>query len=95
MTPNDPSRAAPTPIALEAKLIVLRKLVSLLVAASPADSRIRDFLSERATYADGQEDPGSVPEPAFALEAAIAAEFRLIAEEVDRYGAGYRAVGSG
>lgn len=78
-----------SPETIEAKLIAQRQILAQLLAfgalgrdagAAAADELLRDGFVPQ----DQQEDPGAVPDPAFAIEAAIATEKRLIVEEARR-----------
>ncbi len=78
-----------SPETIEAKLIAQRQILAQLLAfvalgreagAAAADELLRDGFVPQ----DQQEDPGAVPDPAFAIEAAIATEKRMIVEEARR-----------
>lgn len=74
------------PFELEGRLNGLRDtleivLVHLMRQAGAEDLR-RD-LEARLNLADQQEDPGAVPQDAFAVEAAAAREIKLVLERVD------------
>lgn len=67
--------------ALEGRLLAMRKILAALLAGQPP--------AEVLEAADGvvhdlQEDPGAVSSEGFALEAALAEEMRLIAQEARR-----------
>ncbi|PTE21932.1 hypothetical protein C5F48_09730 [Cereibacter changlensis JA139] len=72
---------------LEGRLIAQRKLIALLLARLPEAERpaLWEYLAERSTMQDAQEDPGAVPTAGVGLQVAIAEEFRLIAEEAQRH----------
>lgn len=72
---------------LEGRLIAQRKILALLLARLPADeaASVWEYLDERSTMQDAQEDPGAVPDAGVALQVAIAEEVRLIAEEARRH----------
>ena len=72
---------------LEGRQIAQRKVLALLLARLPQDEAgaLCEYLEERSTIRDAQEDPGAVPAPGVALEAALAEEFRLIAVEARRH----------
>lgn len=71
---------------LEGRLLAQRRLlVALLTRLAERDRSHFDEIVDTAPGpgdADGQEDPGAVVEPAFAIEAAAAAEIRRIRDEV-------------
>ena len=72
-----------SPEDLEGRLIAHRQVLARLVAANGAD--LREFLRDRSTVAIPEEDPsGDGPDPAFAIEAALADEMRRLTEAVDR-----------
>jgi hypothetical protein len=70
----------------EGRLVAQRKLLGLLVAEfsrQGGNDRLWEFLRERQTPQDNQEDPGAVPSEGLEFALAMADEFRLI-EEVAR-----------
>lgn len=73
--PTDPALAA-----LEARLVAQRRLLGRLVAALRPDTRdqVMDWLGQRESLRDGQEDPGAVPTEDVGPALAIADEFRMI-----------------
>ncbi|WP_082484563.1 hypothetical protein, partial [Rubellimicrobium mesophilum] len=75
-----------SPEILEGRLIAQRKvLAEILVRLGRQDPTLLDALEERSVFRDHEEDPGVVePSPEFAIEAAVADEFRLIVEAVRR-----------
>ena len=77
-----------SPEALEGRLIAQRKIMALMVAAMDDRARadLEEALQDRAVYSGHSEDPGSTePTPAFAIEAAAAAEYRAMLDDVRRY----------
>jgi hypothetical protein len=83
----------PSPETLEGRLIAQRKVLAALVAAvmSPGAAsrkRLRLLIGPDAMPADQNEDPGAVPDRAFAVVGATAEELRLIGEAVARATAG-------
>ncbi|ABN76446.1 hypothetical protein RSWS8N_03610 [Cereibacter sphaeroides WS8N] len=68
---------------IEGRLIAQRKVLARLVALAGSDA-LRDWLDERSTMQDHQEDPGAVPAPGIAIEVALAEEIRCIRDEADR-----------
>ncbi len=72
---------------LEGRLIAQRKILALLLARLPAEEApaLWEYLAERSTMQDAQEDPGAVPAPGVGIEVAIAEEIRLISEEAKRH----------
>ncbi|CAM3558385.1 hypothetical protein PANO111632_21410 [Paracoccus nototheniae] len=69
---------------LEARLDAQRRLLARLVAALDPAARqpVLDWLEQRDTLHDGQEDPGAVPTEGTGPALAISQEFRLIARLV-------------
>ncbi len=65
---------------LEARLVAQRRLLARLVAALDPQARqpVLDWLDERDTLRDGQEDPGAVPADGVGQGLAVADEFRMI-----------------
>ncbi|MEE2861525.1 MAG: hypothetical protein ACU0DH_11140 [Paracoccus sp. (in: a-proteobacteria)] len=65
---------------LEARLDAQRRLLARLVAALEPSSRepLIDWLSQRETMRDGQEDPGAVPVEENGPGIAMAEEFLMI-----------------
>lgn len=68
---------------LEAMLIAQRKLLLRVIAQSGAAPALNAEFSEREMFQGHEEDPGVLPSPEFALEAAIAEEMRIIARELE------------
>jgi hypothetical protein len=69
--PSDPTA--------EGRLLALRQVLALILAGRDR-AAILDWLD--AGLLDGQEDPGAVENPAFAVEGALAAERLALAREV-------------
>jgi hypothetical protein len=68
---------------LEARLLAHRRLLQIIIgelAGTDAEERLREFLHDRTTLQDGQEDPGAVVASGIGLELAVAEEFRSIVE---------------
>jgi hypothetical protein len=65
---------------LEARLDAQRRLLARLVAALAPEARqpVMDWMSQRETMRDGQEDPGAVPTEEVGPGMAVAEEFRII-----------------
>lgn len=65
---------------LEARLTAQRRLLARIVAAldTPARQPVLDWLGQRETLRDGQEDPGAVPAEGMDQALAASDEFRLI-----------------
>ncbi|MDF1872245.1 hypothetical protein [Vannielia sp.] len=68
----------PDPI-LEGRMIALRQVLALLIAGRSRDEIINWLDS---AMRDGQEDPGAVVDPAFAIEGALSEERAAIAREI-------------
>lgn len=69
---------------LEGRLIAHRKALAFLMAQLVPKQSLTAYLETESTPSDGQEDPGAVPSEAFAILGAVADEFRLLADCVDR-----------
>ncbi|MCV2869089.1 hypothetical protein OEW28_10670 [Defluviimonas sp. WL0002] len=71
---------------LEARLDAHREVLALLVAyAGDGSKELTERLSRRdATPAHHAEDPGAVPDRAFAIEAAFEQELHMIAKQIAR-----------
>lgn len=79
---------APDPLALqllrlEAVVIAQRKLLMQLIGQTGAAAGMRDYLAERDQFQGHEEDPGVLPSAEYALEAAVAEEFRRLAREIE------------
>ncbi len=68
------------PAILDARLTAQRRLLARLVAALEPAARqpVIDWLDQRETLRDGQEDPGAVPTGEVGPALATAEEFRMI-----------------
>lgn len=73
------------PFELEGRLNGLREVLEIVVRhlIADGDEDLRRALERRVSPADQQEDPGAVPEAAFAVEAAATREIHLILERVE------------
>ena len=70
---------------LEGRLLAQRQvLAELLAACDRAGGPLSDWVPEDFTVHDYAEDPGVVPDPAFAVESIIAEEKRMLAAETGR-----------
>lgn len=71
---------------LEGRLLAHRQLLGAIVAdlSDGEGGRVAALLERRRTFQGGEEDPGAVPDPGMAIEAALSDEMRLIAEEAER-----------
>ncbi|MEI4486339.1 hypothetical protein V8J36_09055 [Frigidibacter sp. MR17.14] len=67
-------------VELEGMLLAQRKLLVQLAAGSDRRADLSSWLAERGAFQGNDEDPGLVPDEAFALQAAIAEEFRRLSE---------------
>lgn len=66
---------------VEGRLLAQRQVLAELLAAcdqagGPLSVWVRAFVSEDFTVHDSAEDPGVVPDPAFAVESMLAAQTR-------------------
>jgi len=68
---------------LEGRLLAQRKVLARIIARL-GDSDLEAFLDQRDHVGAHEEDPGSDPDPSFAIEAALADELRALSEEVAR-----------
>ncbi|WP_153020098.1 hypothetical protein [Paramesorhizobium deserti] len=70
---------------IEGRLIAQREVLGFMLAIlarrEGAGDALWNELEERATFQNQQEDPGVLPTRAFAAEAAMMREFRLIVDE--------------
>ena len=70
---------------IEGRLIAQREMLVLLLTLasgrSPDPAALWRRLDEEFQFRNHQEDPGALPTRAFAIEAAMMREFRLIAEQ--------------
>ncbi len=74
------------PARIEGRLCAHRQVLATLVAyvfdgTPEARERVRTLVSNDMVAANHSEDPGVIPDAAFAIEASVAEEIRLIAEE--------------
>lgn len=74
---------------LEGRLLAQRQALGALLAAcgqvaGPLSGWVRAFVADAFAVHDGSEDPGAVPDAAFAVEQVIAEEKRLLASEARR-----------
>jgi hypothetical protein len=80
-----------TPIeTLEGRVIAQRKLLAMILGAMPEDAEIWRQLDRRAVSENHEEDPGVVPDEAFAIEAAISSELWLITDAAKSFREGKR-----
>ncbi len=65
---------------LEARLVAQRRLLARLVAALEPQARqpVLDWVDQRETLRDGQEDPGAVPAEGVGQALTVTDEFRMI-----------------
>ncbi|WP_147272164.1 hypothetical protein [Phyllobacterium salinisoli] len=70
---------------IEGRLVAQREVLGLVLALlarqTDAGERFWDELEGRAAFQNQQEDPGALPTGAFATQAALMREYRLIVEE--------------
>ena len=70
-----------TPETLEGRVIAHRKILARLVqalATGKGGAEIIDYLKDRRHLELHEEDPGAVPDPALAIEGAMADEVRQV-----------------
>ena len=79
---------------IEGRLLAHRQILGAIVAdlvAAGGGKRVAALLERRQSYQDGEEDPGAVPDPSLAIEAALCDEMSRLAREVElRSGGGPR-----
>ncbi|WP_126976601.1 hypothetical protein [Frigidibacter oleivorans] len=83
----DPDRL----LRLEAQILAQRRLMMRLIAVSGLAQDLEAALAERDTFAGHDEDPGLIPDQAFALQAALAEENRRLGQELAGVAAGLTA----
>jgi hypothetical protein len=74
-----------TPETLEGRILAHRKILARLVqalASGKGGPEIVDDLKDRRQLELHQEDPGAVPDPALAIEGAVADEVRQVLDLV-------------
>lgn len=74
------------PFELEGRLNGLRDVLEIVLRHLTAQGGAQDLRAQmeaRRDLADQQEDPGAVPQAAFAVEAAAAREIKLLLERVE------------
>lgn len=73
---------------LEGRILAHRQILGAIVADLAASGggtgRVADLLRSRENFQDGHEDPGAVPDPGLAIEAALSDEMRLVSDEAER-----------
>lgn len=69
---------------LEGRLLAHRALVARLIGLLSPDQQqdMRDWIAARNVMADGQEDPGAVPDIGATIELALADEMRRVQERI-------------
>ena len=70
-----------SPETLEGRILAHRKVLARIIAALaevPAGADLQDTLKDRRHVELNDEDPGAVPDPALAIEGAIADEIRQV-----------------
>ena len=77
---------------LEGRMLAHRQILGALVAELAAREGgagiVGELLERRQTFQGGEEDPGAVPDPGMAIEAALSDEMRLVSQEAERRGGG-------
>ena len=73
-------------ITTEGQLIAHREILAFLLAQLPDRANARQFLDAQTIQQTGEEDPGAVPDPAFAAFAAVGEELQLVKAAMDRAG---------
>ena len=63
---------------------ILGAIVAELSSREGGAGMVGDLLERRQTFQAGEEDPGAVPDPGMAIEAALSDEMRLVSEEAER-----------
>ena len=72
---------------IEGRLIAQRKVLARILArvCEPDGRTLLNAFEADGVFQDHQEDPGAVPDSAFAIEAGMADEMRLIVEAARRH----------
>ena len=77
---------------IEGRLLAHRQILGAIVAELAAREGgaglITDLIERRQVFQGFEEDPGAVPDPGMAVEAALSDEMRLVSEEATRAAAG-------
>ena len=77
---------------VEGRILAHRQILGAIVAEMRAGGdgagRVAALLERRQTFQGGEEDPGAVPDPGMAIEAALSDEMRQVSEEAERRGEG-------
>ena len=63
---------------------ILGAIVAELASRDGGAGRVAELLERRQVFQGGEEDPGAVPDPGMAIEAALSDEMRLVSEEAER-----------
>ena len=73
---------------LEGRVLAHRQILGAILAEMRAREGgagpVEQLLESRSLFQSGEEDPGAVPDPGIAIEAALSEEMRLVSEEADR-----------
>ena len=73
---------------VEGRIMAHRQILGAIVAELSSREGgagvVGELLERRQTFQGGEEDPGAVPDPGMAIEAALSDEMRLIAEDAQR-----------
>ena len=74
-----------TPEQMEGRLTAQRRLIALILTRPELRDAALALIEAREMTQTGEEDPGVLPDPAFAITAATNEEYRLIRAEMDRF----------
>ncbi len=73
---------------VEGRILAHRQILGAIVAELSSREGgagvVGALLERRQTFQGGEEDPGAVPDPGMAIEAALSDEMRLVSEEARR-----------
>lgn len=69
---------AQTVESLEGRLMAHRKLIAMILSTLRDSPELWSKIEDRLEVRDHEEDPGVIPSEAFAIEAALADEIRLV-----------------
>ena len=73
---------------VEGRILAHRQILGAIVAELSGREGgagvVGDLLERRQTFQGAEEDPGAVPDPGMAIEAALSDEMRLVSEDARR-----------
>ena len=73
---------------VEGRILAHRQILGAIVAEMAGREggagRVGELLERRQVFQAAEEDPGAVPDPGMAIEAALSDEMRLVSEDAER-----------